>query len=86
MDISDLRSFRGRFQWARVRPDSTDIFEMPLPRCAAFHRIPDASPLPFLFRRLDRPRTKHEDVHKSPGALLPVRAGRHFGDAEKSPK
>src|ERR1035441_6276882 len=35
---------------------------------------------------LDRPRTKHEDVHKSPGALLPVRAGRHVGDADKSPK
>src|SRR5580658_6036753 len=32
---------------------------------------------------LDWPRTGDEDVHESPGALLPVRAGRHMGDADQ---
>ena len=29
-------------------------------------------------------RTGDEDVHQSPGTLLPVRAGGHVGDADKS--
>jgi hypothetical protein len=37
-------------------------------------------------RLLDGPRTGDEDLHESPGALRPVRAGRHVGDADKSPK
>src|SRR5262249_40789283 len=32
------------------------------------------------------PRAGDQDVHKSPSAWLPVRAGRHVGDADKSPK
>ena len=32
------------------------------------------------------PRAGDEDIHQSPGALLPVRAGRHIGDPDKSPK
>jgi len=34
----------------------------------------------------DRARAYNEDIHQSPGALLPVRAGRHVGDADQSPK
>src|SRR5580698_10289408 len=34
----------------------------------------------------DWPRTRDEDVHQSPGALLPVRTGRHVGDADQRPK
>ena len=34
----------------------------------------------------DRPRAGDEDIHQSPGALLPVRVGRHVGDADQSPK
>ena len=33
-----------------------------------------------------RTRTGDEDIHQSPGALLPIRAGRHVGHADKSPK
>ena len=33
-----------------------------------------------------RPRTGNEDIHQSPGALLPIWAGRHVGHADKSPK
>src|ERR1700741_4836795 len=29
------------------------------------------------------PRTSDEDIHQSPGALLPVRAGRHVSDADE---
>src|SRR5215472_17819326 len=32
------------------------------------------------------PRTGDEDIHESSGALLPVRAGRHVGNADKSTK
>jgi len=31
-------------------------------------------------------RTDDEDIHESSGALLPVRAGRDVGDADKGPK
>src|SRR5258708_28232761 len=31
-------------------------------------------------------RTGEEDLHQSPGTLLPVRGGCHVGDADKSPK
>jgi hypothetical protein len=31
-------------------------------------------------------RTSDEDIHESPGALLPVRTRRHVGDADKGPK
>jgi hypothetical protein len=34
----------------------------------------------------DRARTDDEDIYESLCALLPVRAGRHVGDADKSPK
>jgi hypothetical protein len=34
----------------------------------------------------DWPRTRDEDVHESPGALLPVGTGRHVGDADQRPK
>src|SRR5260221_6547817 len=32
------------------------------------------------------PRTCDENIHQPPGALLPVRAGRHVGDADKRPQ
>ncbi len=32
------------------------------------------------------PRTGDEDIYQSPGALLPVRAGRHVGDPDKRAK
>jgi len=32
------------------------------------------------------PRAGDEDIYQSPGALLPVGAGRHVGDADKNPK
>jgi len=35
---------------------------------------------------LSGPRTGDEDVHQSPGALLPVRGGRNIGDADKCSK
>src|ERR1700751_84746 len=35
---------------------------------------------------LDWPRTGDEDVHESPRALLPVRTGRHVGNADQCPK
>lgn len=31
----------------------------------------------------DWPRTSDEDIHESPGTLLPVRTGCHVGDADK---
>ena len=34
----------------------------------------------------DWPRTSDEDVHESPGALPPVRTGRHVGDADQRSK
>ena len=34
-------------------------------------------------RLLDWPRTGDEDVNESLGALLPVRTGRHMGDADQ---
>ena len=34
-------------------------------------------------RLVDSPRPRDEDVHESSGALLPVRTGRHVGDADK---
>jgi hypothetical protein len=37
-------------------------------------------------RLFDWPRTRDEDVHESPGALLPVRTGRHMGNADQCPK
>jgi hypothetical protein len=37
-------------------------------------------------RLFDWPRTCDEDVHESPGALLPVRTGRHMGNADQCPK
>jgi len=42
--------------------------------------------LTFAPRLFDWPRTGDEDVHESPGALLPVRTGRHMGDANQCPK
>src|SRR5258706_7018308 len=36
-----------------------------------------------VLRLVDCPRTRDEDVHESSGALLPVRTGRHVGDADK---
>ena len=35
---------------------------------------------------LDWPRTRDEDIHKSPGAFLPVRAGRYVRDADQRAK
>src|SRR5882724_5227956 len=40
----------------------------------------------MISRLLGRPRTCDEDIHQSLGTLLPVRGGRHAGDADKSPK
>jgi len=44
-------------------------------------------PLPGVIRLsarlLDWPRTGDEDVHESPGALLPVGTGGHVGDADQ---
>jgi hypothetical protein len=34
----------------------------------------------------DWPRTGDEDIHESPGALLPVRTGCHVGDADQCPE
>src|SRR5246127_1703803 len=39
--------------------------------CQAYHRLSHC------------PRTSDEDIHQSPGALLPVRAGRHVSDADE---
>jgi len=36
-------------------------------------------------RLFDFPRTRDEDVHESSGALLPVRTGRHMGNADQHP-
>jgi len=33
-----------------------------------------------------RPRTGYEDVYESPGALLPITAGGHIGEADQRPK
>jgi len=32
------------------------------------------------------PRTEDENIHQSPGALLPVRSGCHIGNADQSPE
>jgi len=37
-------------------------------------------------RLFNWPRTCDEDVHESPRALLPIRAGRHMGDADQRPE
>ena|SRR5437762_3151213 len=42
--------------------------------------------LTFAPRLFDWPRTSDEDIHESPGALLPVRTGRHVGDTDEGPK
>ena len=39
-----------------------------------------------VLRLLAWPRTRDEDVHESPGASLPVRAGRDVGDADQRSK
>lgn len=41
------------------------------------------SQIPGLF---EWPRAGDADIYRSPGALLPVGAGRHAGDADKNPK
>jgi len=38
-----------------------------------------------LSRSFQWPRTQDENLHQSPRALLPVRAGRDIGDTDKSP-
>jgi hypothetical protein len=40
----------------------------------------------FGSRLFDWSRTSDEDIHESPGTLLPVRTGRHVGDADQCPK
>ncbi len=42
--------------------------------------------LTFAPRLFDWPRTSDEDIHQSPGALLPLRTGRNMGDADQRPK
>jgi hypothetical protein len=50
-------------------------------RCTCEKQIRMSAPGLF-----DWPRTRDEDIHEPPGALLPIRAGGHVSDADKSLK
>ena len=62
---------------SKAAPAVMRQYPRPLPRILELHRGP------FDF---DCPRTSNEDIYESPGALLPVRAGRHVGHANQGPK
>ena len=47
------------------------------------HSAFDSRNLTFAQGLFDWARTGNEDVHESPGALLPVRTGRHMGNADQ---
>jgi len=49
-------------------------------------RVAEDSGVKLLSSLFNWPRTGDEDIHESLGALLPVRAGRHVGDANERPQ